>query len=147
MEVAGGIVSFIGLAGPVTQGLKFLYEFTSNARACPKDLRAIKTDINLVESLIDLVTQQCHDRNIRLRENDILARAISEAQVSLRELGDALQAFGVEDRPARFQGLKHAFKYTQTQKLVSSLHRTKTLMLEIKGLVEKFAPTTSFCVR
>lgn len=79
MEAAAALVSFVGLAGPVAQGLKFLYDFTTNMKDCPKDIREMKIDVELVESLITQVIQQCNERDARLRESAALARAIGHA--------------------------------------------------------------------
>ena len=55
MEVAAAMVSFVGLVGTVAQGQKFLYDFTTNMKDCPKDIHEMKTDIELVEALITQV--------------------------------------------------------------------------------------------
>ncbi|KAF2177478.1 hypothetical protein K469DRAFT_732436 [Zopfia rhizophila CBS 207.26] len=54
MEAAAAVVSFVSLAGPVAQGLKFLYDFTTDMKDCLKDIREMKTDLELVEDLITI---------------------------------------------------------------------------------------------
>ena len=48
METAAAVVGFVGLAGPFAQGLKLLYDFKTNMKECPKDIREMKTDLELV---------------------------------------------------------------------------------------------------
>ncbi|KAF2442462.1 hypothetical protein P171DRAFT_364766 [Karstenula rhodostoma CBS 690.94] len=133
MEAAAAVVSFVGLAGPVAQGLKFLYDFTTDMKDCPKDIREMKTDLELVEALITNVIKQCNERDLRLRESAALARAIAHAQESVEDLKEALTAYVVNGRHRRF---RFAVKFSQTQKLRASLDRTKTIMFELKNQLQ-----------
>jgi hypothetical protein len=134
MEAAAALASFIGLAGPVAQGLKFLYDFMTNMKDCPKDIREIKTDLELVEQLITHVIRQCNERDVRLRESAALARAIGHAQESVEDLNKELTAYLVGGRRKRF---KFAAKLSHTQKLRKSLDRTKTIMFEFKNQLQR----------
>ncbi|KAH4854417.1 hypothetical protein HBH75_094300 [Parastagonospora nodorum] len=133
MEAAAALVSFVGLAGPVAQGLKFLYDFTTNMKDCPKDIREMKTDLELVEDLITQVIRQCNERDVRLRESAELARAIGHAQESVEDLKKELAAYLVNGKRRRF---RFAAKISQTQKLRGSLDRTKTIMFEFKNQLQ-----------
>ncbi|KAH6877453.1 hypothetical protein BKA58DRAFT_375123 [Alternaria rosae] len=133
MEAAAALVSFVGLAGPVAQGLKFLYDFTTNMKDCPKDIREMKIDVELVESLITQVIQQCNERDARLRESAALARAIGHAQKSVEDLKKEVAAYLVDGKRKRF---RFAAKLSQTQKLRASLDRTKTIMFEFKNQLQ-----------
>ena len=134
MEAAAAVVSFVGLAGPVAQGLKFLYDFTTDMKDCPKDIREMKTDLELVEDLITQVIRQCNERDVRLRESAALARAIGHAQESVEDLKKELTAYLVDGKRKRF---RFAAKLSQTQKLRASLDRTKTIMFEFKNQLQR----------
>lgn len=134
MEAAGAAVSFVSLAGPVAQGLKFLYDFTTDMKECPKEIREMRTDIDLVEDLITEVIQQCNGRDRRLRESAALARAIHHARESVRDLGEELDKYRVDGKRQRF---KFAVRLNQTQKLRASLNRTKTNMFEFKTQLQR----------
>jgi len=134
MEAAAAVVSFVGLAGPVAQSLKFLYDFTTEMKDCPKDIREMKTDLELVEDLITQVIRQCNERDVRLRESTALARAIGHAQESVEDLKKELAAYVVIGKRKRF---KFAAKLSQTQKLRTSLDRTKTIMVEFKNQLQR----------
>lgn len=136
MEAAAALVSFVGLAGPVAQGLKFLYDFTTNMKDCPKDIREMKTDLELVEDLITQVIRQCNERDAQLRESAELARAIGHAQESVEDLKKELAAYLMGGKRTRF---KFAAKISQTQKLRASLDRTKTIMFEFKNQLQRYA--------
>jgi predicted RNase H-like nuclease (RuvC/YqgF family) len=136
MEAAAAVVSFVGLAGPVAQGLKFLYDFTADMKDCPKDIREMKTDLELVEALITQVIRQCNERDERLRESVELARAIGHAQESVEDLKKELTAYVMIGKRKRFG---FAAKLNQTQKLRASLHRTKTIMFELKSQLQRSA--------
>jgi hypothetical protein len=131
MEAAAALASFVGLAGPV---LKFLYDFTTNMKDCPKDIREMKTDLKLVEDLITQVIRQGNERDARLRESAALARAIGHAQESVEGLNKALGAYLVDGKRKRF---RYAAKLSQTKKLRESLHRTKTSMFEFKNQLQR----------
>ncbi|KAF1955050.1 hypothetical protein CC80DRAFT_493395 [Byssothecium circinans] len=133
MEAAAAVVSFVSLAGPVAQGLKFMYDFTTDMKDCPKDIREMKTDLELVEDLITQVIRQCNERDVRLRESAALARAIGHAQESVEELRKAMSAYFVDGKRKRF---KFAAKVNQTQKLRASLDRTKTIMFDFKNQLQ-----------
>ena len=135
MEAAAALVSFVGLAGPVAQGLKFLYDFTTNMKDCPKDIREMKTDLELVEDLITQVIRQCNERDEQLRESAALARAIGHAQDSVKDLKKELAAYLVDGKRKRF---RFAAKLSQTQKLRASLDRTKTIMFEFKNQLQRY---------
>jgi hypothetical protein len=134
MEAAAAVVSFVGLAGPVAQGLKFLYDFTTDMKDCPKEIREMKTDLELVEALITQVIRQCNERDVRLRESAPLARAIACAQESVEDLKEALTAYIVNGKHRRF---RFAVKFSQTQKLRATLDRTKTIMFELKNQLQR----------
>ncbi|OAG08867.1 uncharacterized protein CC84DRAFT_1257630 [Paraphaeosphaeria sporulosa] len=133
MEAAAAVVSFVGLAGPVAQGLKFLYDFTTDMKDCPKDIREMKTDLELVEALITNVIKQCNERDLQLRESVALAKAIARAQESVQDLKEALAMYMMNGKHRRF---KFAAKLSQTQKLRTSLDRTKTIMFELKNQLQ-----------
>jgi len=134
MEAAAAVVSFVGLAGPVAQSLKFLYDFTTEMKDCPKDIREMKTDLELVEDLITQVIRQCNERDVRLRESAALARAISNAQESVQDLKKELTEYLVGGKHKRF---RFAAKISQTQKLRASLDRTKTYMFDFKNQLQR----------
>jgi hypothetical protein len=134
MEPTATVVSFVGLAGPVAQGLKFLYDFTTNMKDCPKDIREMKTDLELVEDLISQVVRQCNERDDQLRASAALARAIRHAQESVKDLDKVLAAYVVVGKRKRFI---FAAKLSQTQKLRASLDRTKTIMFEFKNQLQR----------
>ncbi|KAF5847687.1 hypothetical protein GGP41_008955 [Bipolaris sorokiniana] len=129
MEVAAAMVSFVGLVGTVAQGQKFLYDFTTNMKDCPKDIHKMKTDIELVEALITQVVQQSNERDGRLRESAVLARAIGHAQESVKDLKKELAMDPSNGKHRRF---RFATKLSQTKKLRASLDRSKTIMLDLK---------------
>jgi hypothetical protein len=133
MEAAAALVSFVGLAGHVAQGLKLLYDFMTNMKDCPKDIREMKTDLELVEDLITEVIRQCSDRDVRLRESTALARAIGHAQESVEDLKKELDAYPMAGKRKRF---RFAAKLSQTQKLRASLDKTKTIMCEFKNQLQ-----------
>lgn len=134
MESAAALVSFVGLASHVAQGLKFLYAFTTDMKESPKDIREMKTHLELVEHLITQVIRQCNERDARLRGSESLVRAISHAQDGVEHLKKALTAYIVGGKRTRF---KFAAKVSQTQKLRASLDRTKTIMLEFKNQLQR----------
>lgn len=134
MEAAAALVSFVGLAGHVAQGLKVLYDFTTDMKDCPKDIREMKTDLELVEDLIKQVIRQCKERDVRLRESAALARAIGHAQESVEDLKKELTAYVADGKPKRF---RFAAKLSRTQKLRASLDRTKTIMFEFKSQLQR----------
>ncbi|EUC36329.1 hypothetical protein COCCADRAFT_34322 [Bipolaris zeicola 26-R-13] len=133
MEAGAAIVSFVGLAGTVAQGLKFLHDFTTNMKDCPKDIREMKIDLELVEALIMQVIRQCNERDKRLSESAALARAIVRAQESVEDLDKELAAYRVNGKRKRF---RFATKISQTQKLRASLDRTRTIMFEFKSQLQ-----------
>ncbi|CAN9254303.1 unnamed protein product [Alternaria alternata] len=133
MEAAAALVSFVGLAIPVAQGLKSLYDLTTNMKDCPKDIREMKTDLELVEELITHVIRQCNERDVRLRESAELARAIGQAQESVEELKREMTAYSVIGKRKR---LGFAFKISQPQKLRKSLDRTKAIMFDFKNQLQ-----------
>ncbi|KAF1965073.1 hypothetical protein BU23DRAFT_561405 [Bimuria novae-zelandiae CBS 107.79] len=124
MEAAAAVVGFIGLAGHVAQSLKSLYDFTTNMKDCPKDIREMKSHLVLVEYVITQVIRQCNDRDVRLRESAALARAIGRAQGNVEDLKELL-AYLVDGKHKRFS---FAAKFRHTQKLRESLDRTMTTM-------------------
>ena len=134
MEVAAAVVSFVGLAGPVAQSLKFLYDFTTEMKDCPKAIHEMKTDLELVEDLITQVIRQCNERDVRLRESAALARAIGYAQESVEDLKKELAAYVLDGKLKRF---RFAAKLSRTQKLRASLDRTKTIMFEFKNQLQR----------
>ncbi|KAL1603740.1 hypothetical protein SLS60_005330 [Paraconiothyrium brasiliense] len=134
MEAAAAVVSFVGLAAPVAQGLKFLYDFTTDMKDCPKEIREMKTDLELVEALITQVIQQCNERDVRLRESADLARAIGHAQESVEDLKKELTAYVADGKRKRF---RFAAKISQTQRLRASLDRTRTIMLDFKNQLQR----------
>jgi hypothetical protein len=134
MEAAAAVVSFVGLAGPVAQGLKFLYDFKTDMKDCPKDIREMKTDLELVEDLITQVIRQCNERDVRLRESAALARSIGHAQESVEDLKEELTAYLLD---GKFERFRFAAKLSQTKKLRASLDRTKTIMFEFKNQLQR----------
>ncbi|KAF2009476.1 hypothetical protein BU24DRAFT_75679 [Aaosphaeria arxii CBS 175.79] len=133
MEAAAAVVSFVGLAGPVAQSLKFLYDFSTDMKDCPKDIREMKTDLELVEDLITQVIRQCNNRDAHLRESAALARAIGHAQESVQDLKKELTAYVMDGKRQRF---RFAARVSQTKKLRASLDRTKTIMFEFKNQLQ-----------
>ncbi|KAF2994948.1 hypothetical protein E8E13_002404 [Curvularia kusanoi] len=129
MEAAAALVSFVGLAGPVAQGLKFLYDLTTDMKDCPRDIREMKTDLELVESLITQVIRQCNERDGNLLESVALARAIHHAQERVEDLKKELAKYLNLGPRKRF---RFVAKFNQIQKLRTSLDRTKTTMFELK---------------
>lgn len=135
MEAAAALVSFVGLAGPVAQGLKSLYDFATDMKDCPQDIREMKTDLEFVEDLITQVVRQCNECDERLRGSASLARAIVSAQESVEDLKKELVAYRVDQKRKRF---KFAAKVKQTRKLRASLHRTKNNMLDFKNQLQRY---------
>lgn len=134
MESAAALVSFVGLASHVAQGLNFLYAFATDMKNCPKDIREMKTDLELVEHLITQVIRQCNERDARLRGSESLVRAIGHAQNSVEHLKKELGTYMVGGKRTRFI---FAAKVHKTQKLRVSLDRTKTIMVEFKNQLQR----------
>jgi hypothetical protein len=134
METAAALVSFVSLAGSFAEGLKFLYDFKTDMEDCPEDIREMKTDLELVEDLITCVIRQCKERDEHLRESAALARAIGHAQESVGDLKKVLDVYNVAGKRKRF---RFAAKLRQTQKLRTSLDRTKTIMFEFKNQLQR----------
>jgi hypothetical protein len=111
MEAAAALVSFVGLAGPVAQGLKFFYDFATDMKDCPKDIREMKTDLELVEDLITQIIQQCNERDKQLRESTALARAIHHAQERVEDLKKELAAYLVYGKRKRLRFAKAPDKF------------------------------------
>jgi hypothetical protein len=101
---------------------------------CPKDIREMKTDLELVEELITHVIRQCNERDVRLGESAELARAIGHAQESVEELKREMAAYHVIGKRKRFG---FAFRVNQRQKLRKSLDRTKAIMLDFKNQLQR----------
>ena len=133
MESAAAIGSFVGLAGTVLQGLRFLFDFMTDMKDCPKDISEMKTDLELVEDLITQV-KQSSERDKRLRESAALARAVTRVQKSVEDLKKELAVYLKVGTRKRFV---FAAKISQTQKLRASLDRTKTMMVEFKNQLQR----------
>ncbi|KAH8723512.1 hypothetical protein GQ44DRAFT_828127 [Phaeosphaeriaceae sp. PMI808] len=136
LEVGAAVVSFVGLASLLTQGLTFICEFTKTARNCPEELQDLKTDIKLIKEVIDRVKKQNDERNNRFSRVDTLDYAIDKARGCLSELHSTLQQFQVVKRPPHLKMFKFAVKADQLAKLQEKVHRFKTLMLDINKLME-----------
>jgi hypothetical protein len=134
MEAAAALVSFTGLAGSIAQGVKFLYDFTTNMKDYPKDIREMKTNLDLIEDLITQVIRQRNERDVRPRESAAFARAIGHAQESVENLKKELTAYSVDGKRKRF---RFAAKLSQRKKLRASLDRSKTIMFEFKNQLQR----------
>jgi predicted RNase H-like nuclease (RuvC/YqgF family) len=134
MEVAAALLGFVSLAGSAVQGLKSFYDLKTNIKDFPKDIREMKTDLELVEDLITQVIRQCNHRDVRFRESAVLVRAIGHAQESVEDLRKELAAYPVNSKRKR---IWFAAKLSRTPKLRASLDRTKTIMFEFKSQLQR----------
>lgn len=129
MDAAAAIISFVSLAGHIAQGLQFLYDFTTDMKDCPRDVREMRTDLELMEDLTTQVIRQYKERDVEHRECAALARAIKHAQERVEDLKKELETYFNFGQRKRFV---FATKIKQMQKLRTSLDRTKATMLDFK---------------
>ncbi len=53
LGIAGSVVSFVGLAGQVAQGVNYLYNFFNSMQDAPRDIKSLATELKILGTILD----------------------------------------------------------------------------------------------
>jgi hypothetical protein len=129
LGVAGSVVSFVGLAGQVAQGINYLYNFFNTMKDAPSDVKSLAEELKVLGTILDEV-----DRD-RLDSAPVGA-ALQRCKDVIEELEDLIRKSNLTTEQSRtrkiWSQMSAAFRNEKFRKYTEQLERAKSMLLHAK---------------
>jgi hypothetical protein len=137
LHVAGSVVSFIRLAGQVTQGVSYLYNFFNSMQDAPGDIRSLAEELKTLGDILEGVGQDGID-------SKALTAALQRCKDVTGDLGDLIQKSNLTSEQSKARKLwsqmSTTFRNEKFQKYTERLERAKSTLLHAKIQAHGCAP-------
>ena len=129
LGVAGSVVSFIGLAGQVAQGVNYLCAFFDSVQDAPSDIRSLSSDLKVLGTILDEVGRDGI-------ESASLTAALKRCKDVIEDLESLVQKskLTIEQSKARrlWSQMSTAFRNEKFRKHIEKLEGSKSTLLHAK---------------
>jgi hypothetical protein len=126
LGVAGSVVSFIGLAGQIAQGVNYLYNFFDSVQDAPSDIRLLVEELKALGDVLDEVDGDQID-------TAPLQTALQRCKDVIRDLEGLVQKSKLTSEQSKTRKLWSqmgtAFRNEKFRKYIERLERAKTTVL------------------
>jgi hypothetical protein len=126
LGVAGSVVSFIGLAGQIAQGVNYLYNFFDSVQDAPSDIRLLVEELKALRDVLDEVDGDQID-------SAPLQTALQRCKDVIRDLEGLVQKSKLTSEQSKPRKLSSqmgtAFRNEKFRKYIERLGRAKTTVL------------------
>jgi hypothetical protein len=135
--LAPSVVSFIRLAGQVTQGVSYLYNFFNSMQDAPGDIRSLAEELKTLGDILEGVGQDGID-------SKALTAALQRCKDVTGDLGDLIQKSNLTSEQSKARKLwsqmSTAFRNEKFLKYTERLERAKSTLLHAKIQAHGCAP-------
>jgi hypothetical protein len=129
LGITGSIVSFVGLAGQVAQGVNYLYNFFNSMQDAPSDIKSLAAELKLLGTILDEVNRDVVD-------SAALGAALQLCKDIIGELEGLVQKSDLTSKQSKVKRLwsqmSTAFRNEEFRKYIERLERAKTALLHAK---------------
>ena len=129
LGVAGSVVSFIGLAGQVAQGVNYLYNFFDSVQDAPSDVRSLAGELKILSDiLVDVHGDGDHTAT--------LGAALQRCKEVVGDLESLVQKSKLTSEQSKtrkvWSQMSTAFRNEKFRKHIEKLERAKSTLLHAK---------------
>ena len=129
LGIAGSVVSFVGLAGQVAQGVNYLYNFFNSMQDAPNDIKSLAAELKILGTILDEVNRDVVD-------SAALGAALQLCKDIVAELEGLVQKSNLTSKQSKVKRLwsqmSTAFRNEEFRKYIERLERAKTSLLHAK---------------
>jgi len=129
LGVAGSVVSFVGLAGQVAQGVNYLYNFFESVRDAPSDIRSLAGDLKVLGEILDEVGRDGI-------ESAPLTAALQRCKDVLADLESLVQKSKLTSEQSKprsvWSQMSTAFRNEKFRKHIEKLEGAKSTLLHAR---------------
>jgi hypothetical protein len=126
LGIAGSVVSFVGLAGQVAQGVNYLYNFFNSIQDAPKDIKSLAAELKIVGTILDEVNRDVVD-------SACLRAGFQHCKDIIADLDGLVQKSNLASKQSKAKRLwsqmSTAFRNEEFRKYIEKLERAKTTLL------------------
>jgi hypothetical protein len=126
LGIAGRIVSFVGLAGQIAQGVNYLYNFFNSMQDAPSDIKLLAAELKIMGTILDEVDRDEVD-------SAALGAALQLCKDSVAELEGLVQKSNLTSKQSMakrvWSQMSTAFRNEEFRKYIRRLERAKTTLL------------------
>jgi hypothetical protein len=133
LGIAGSVVSFVGLAGQVAQGVNYLYNFFNSMQDAPNDIKSLAAELKILGTILDEVNRDVVDSAAL---GAALGAALQLCKDIVAELEGLVQKSNLTSKQSKVKRLwsqmSTAFRNEEFRKYIERLERAKTSLLHAK---------------
>jgi hypothetical protein len=137
LGVTGSVVSFIGPAGQVAQGVSYLYNFFSSVQDAPSDIRSLAGELKALGDILEEVGLDGID-------SAALTAALQRCKDVTGDLEGLIQKSNLTSEQSKARKLwsqmSTAFRNEKFRKYTERLERAKSTLLQAKIQAHGCAP-------
>ena len=131
MDVASGVVAFVGFAGQLLQGVSFIYNFLSEVQDAPEDIKQLRIRLSLLRSILENMV--IHSEAVCA--SNAMSGVVQEAMVlvhnQIAKLSDLIKEHSPVSTGRRatiWSNVNIAFRKKKFGKYIDSLDRANDLL-------------------
>ena len=131
MEVASSVVAFVGFAGQLLQGVSFIYDFLSDIRDAPEDIKHLNTRLALLRSILQNMIVHSQAVCASSAMFGVVQEAMELVHKQINDLRDLIK----DCSPSRsgqkaviWSNLSIAFRKNNIAKCITNLDQAKDLL-------------------
>lgn len=130
LGVAGSVVSIVGLAGQVAQGVNYLYTFFNDMQDSPSDIKSLSEELKLVGDILTEVNRDGID-------SAPLSAALQRCKEVICDLENLVQRTNLVSAQSSnakrlWSQMSTAFRNEKFRKYIERLERAKSTLLHAK---------------
>ena len=129
LGIAGSVVSFVGLASQIAQGVDYLYNFFNSMQNAPSDIKSLAAELKILGTILDEV-----NRDVVV--SAALGAALQLCRDIIAELEGLVQKSSLTSKQSKVKRLwsqmSTAFRNEEFRKYIERLERAKISLLHAK---------------
>lgn len=129
LGIAGSVVSFVGLASQIAQGVNYLYNFFNSMQNAPSDIKSLAAELKILGTILDEV-----NRDVVV--SAALGAALQLCRDIIAELEGLVQKSSLTSKQSKVKRLwsqmSTAFRNEEFRKYIERLERAKITLLHAK---------------
>jgi hypothetical protein len=129
LGIAGSVVSFVGLAGQIAQGVNYLYNFFNSMQDAPSDIKSLAAELKILGTILDEVNRDVVD-------SAALGAALQLCKDTVAELEALVQESNLTSKQSKVKRLwsqmSTVFRNEEFRKYIERRERAKITLLHAK---------------
>ena len=150
MDVASGVVAFVGFAGQLLQGVSYIYDFLSDVHDAPEEIQQLCIRLRLIRGILQsmVVHSQAICASTAMASNIQEAMELVHQQVEkLSSLVKEHTPTGIGRRAVLWSSLNVAFRRKKFARYITNLDYARDLLQMAQMSIDRYSWFSLRCER